>query len=217
MLTAVVTTASTGHLQVNFLEAETCERTDLSAEEIEAAGGKEAFTVGSENCPELNPIAPEVKEMVWGFGAFVVLAAAMILWLFPKVRDGMSARYDMIQSDKESADTLTAAARADVAEYEARLTSVRAEAQQKVDAARATLESERSEQISAANARVSEKRSASAAEVEEARQAAMGDVEAAVTDVVARATELATGKPADSAKVAGAVRSSMSTTSGASS
>ena len=208
MLTAVVTTASTGQLQV-VLQAETCERTDLE--------GNPEFPVGSEECPELNPIAPEAKEMIWGFGAFIVLLIALRLWLFPKVRQGMQARYDKVQSDKESADTLTAAARADVAEYEARLTSVRAEAQQKIDAARATLEAERSEQMGAANARISEQRAAATAEVEAARQAAMGDVEAAVTSVVTRATEIATGKAPSAAAVQSAVGSAMGASTGASS
>ncbi|MGA9277286.1 hypothetical protein [Ilumatobacter sp.] len=209
MLTAVVTTShSGGVVQVNLLEAETCERTDLNGEE---------YPVGSEECPELNPIAPEVKEMVWGFGAFAVLFVVLYFWLFPKVRDGMRLRYDTIQSDKESADTLTAAARADVAEYEARLTSVRAEAQQKVDAARATLETERGEQIGAANARINEKRAAATAEVEAARQAAMGDVGAAVTDVVSRATEIATGKVPNPSTVQAAVDSAMGATTGATS
>ncbi len=209
MLTAVVTTASTGQLQVSILEAETCERTDLE--------GNPEFPLGSEECPELNPIAPEVKEMVWGFGTFLVLLIAMRIWLFPKVRQGMQARYDKVQGDKESAETLTAAARADVAEYEARLTSVRAEAQQKVDAARATLEAERAEQIGAANARIAEKRAAAAAEVDAARQAAMGDVESAVTDVVTRATQIATGKAPDPATIRSAVNASMGASTGASS
>jgi len=197
-------------VQVNLLEAETCERTDLSEAEIQAQGGEEAFTVGSDLCPEL-------KEMAWGFGSFMVLLVVMYVWLFPKVRKGMQARYDSIQNDNESAETLTAAARADVAEYEARLTSVRAEAQQKVDAARATLESERSEQIAAANRRIAEKRAAVNAEVEAARQAAMADVESAVTDVVTRATEIATGKVPDPSTVRAAVVSAMGTTTGASS
>lgn len=204
MLTAVVTSSHAGGaMQFGLLEADVCERIDLD--------GNPEFPVGSEECPELNPIAPEPKEMVWGFGAFVVLALCLRFWLFPKVRDGMTARYEHIQADKESADTLTAAARADVAEYEARLASVRAEAQQKVDAARATLESERSAQLAEVNGRIAEKRAAAAAEVDAARQAAMGDVETAVSDVVARATELATGKPADQATVSNAVRSSMNT------
>ena len=186
MLTAVVTTSHSGLPQVTLLGADTCKRTDLE--------GEPEFEIGSEECPELNPIAPEAKEMIWGFGAFVVLAVCLRYWLFPKVREGMTARYDRIQGDRESAETLTAAARADVAEYEARLASVRSEAQAKVDAARATLESERAEQLAAVNARIAEKRAAAAADVEAARQAAMGDVESAVVDVVGRATEIATGR-----------------------
>lgn len=201
MLTAVVTTSHSGLPQVTLLGAETCKRTDLE--------GDPEFEAGSEECPELNPIAPEAKEVLWGFGAFVVLAVCLRYWLFPKVREGMQARYDRIQSDKESADTLTASARADVAEYEARLASVRAEAQGKVDAARATLEAERSEQLAAVNARIAEKRAAAAAEVEAARQAAMGDVESAVTDVVGRATEIATGRAPSADTVRNAVSNVM--------
>ncbi|WP_420451060.1 hypothetical protein [Ilumatobacter sp.] len=204
MLTAVVTTShSSGLVQVSLLEAEggQCERTDLD--------GNPEFAFTSEDCPELNPIAPEPKEMIWGFGAFVVLAVCLRYWLFPKVREGMTARYEHIRSDRESADTLTAAARADVAEYEARLTSVRAEAQQKVDAARETLESERGERLAEVNERTAAKRAAAQDEVEQARQAAMGDVESAVTEVVRRATELATGRRPDDSAVRSAVQRSM--------
>ena len=186
---------------MNLLAADTCERTDLE--------GNPEFEIGSEDCPELNPIAPEAKEIIWGFGAFVVLAICLRYWLFPKVREGMQARYDKIQGDKESAETLTAAARADVAEYEARLASVRAEAQSKIDAARATLESERSEQLAEVNARIAQKRSEAAAEVDAARQAAMADVESAVADVVGRATEIATGKQASGDVVRTAVADAM--------
>ncbi len=203
MLTAVVTTSHSGAMQVSLLGADTCERTDLD--------GNPEFPVGSSECPELNPIAPEGKEVIWGFGAFVVLAVCLRYWLFPKVREGMQARYDKIQGDKESAETLTAAARADVAEYEARLASVRAEAQSKIDAARATLESERSEQLTEVNARIAEKRAAAVAEVESARQAAMADVESAVADVVGRATEIATGKEASGDVVRSAVTNAMGT------
>ncbi|MEM8745492.1 MAG: ATP synthase F0 subunit B [Actinomycetota bacterium] len=163
---------------------------------------------------DLNPIALELKEFAWGMGAFAVLALAIRYWLFPKIRDGMQARADLIQGDKESAETMTAAARADVAEYEARLASVRAEAQGKIDAARETLESERTEKISAVNERIAQQRAEAAAAVEEARQAAMDDVESAVVDVVGRAAEIALGQPASADAVRSAVRSSMGATAG---
>jgi F-type H+-transporting ATPase subunit b len=194
VLTAVVTANASGAVEVSFAED-----AFVAAEE------------GEKEVPDndLNPIAFEWKEGVWGFGAFLVLLIALRLWLFPIVRNGMQSRYDMVHDDLDSAEALTASARADVAEYEARLASVRAEAQQKIDAARATLETERSEKLAAANAAIAERRAAAAAGVDAARQEAMGDVESAVADVVSRATEIATGKPADPSSVTNAVRSAM--------
>jgi F-type H+-transporting ATPase subunit b len=205
VLTAVVTTSHTGSfVQVNLIEADTCERTDLE-------GNPEFPTsdTSSTGCPELIPIAPEAKEIIWGFGSFVVLAIVLRYFLFPKVRAGMTARYDSIQGDFEKADTLTASARAEVAEYDAQVASVRADAQGRVDAARATLEGERNEQLTAANARIAEKRAAAAAEVEAARQAASGQVAAAVADVAARAGELAAGKAPSADVVSAAVNEAM--------
>ncbi len=71
--------------------------------------------------------------------------------------------------------------------------------------------------VTAANARIAQKRAAAAAEIDAARQAAMGDVESAVSDVVARATEIATGKPANSSTVNSAVQSAMGASTGATS
>ena len=79
-----------------------------------------------------------------------------------------------------------------------------------IDAARATLESERQAQISAANARIAAKRDASLAEADAARAAARGQIEAAVVDVVSTAVEAATGKRPDGAVVSRAVADAMS-------
>jgi len=179
VLTAVVT-SSGATIEVSLLDA-----TFVTAEEGSEAEGPES---------DLNPIFPEVKEVVWGFGAFVVLALAMRLFLYRRVRDGMTARYDRIEGDLETAEASTTSARADVTDYEAQLASVRAEAQTRVEAARATLEVERNEQIAAANGRIADKRAAAAAEVDAAKQAARGQVESAVVDVSTRLTELAAGR-----------------------
>jgi F-type H+-transporting ATPase subunit b len=195
VLTAVVTFSGPTTFDVALTGA-----TFVTAEE-----GSEAE--GPEN--DLNPIAPELKEVVWGFGAFVVLALAMRLYLFRKVRDVMSSRYDHIEADLDTAQALTASARADVAEYDAQVASVRAEAQQRVEAARATLEAERAEKLAVVNARIAEKRAAAAADVEAARQAARGQVETAVSDVASRLGELATGRRAPDDVVRSAVTQAM--------
>jgi F-type H+-transporting ATPase subunit b len=194
VLTAVVTSSGSA-IEVTLLGAPF-----VTAEEGEEAAGPES---------DLNPIAPELKEVVWGFGAFVVLALALRLFLFRKVRDGMTSRYDRIESDFEQADALTASARADVADYDAQVAAVRADAQKRVEAARATLEAERSEKLAAANARIADKRGAAAAEVDAAKQAARGQVESAVADVSARLGELATGRRPSDDVVSGAVAQAM--------
>lgn len=196
MLTAVVTFSGPTTFEVALQGAPF-----VTAEEGEEAEGPEN---------DLNPIAPELKEVVWGFGAFVVLALAMRLFLFRKVRDGMTSRYDRIEGDLESAEASMASARSDVADYEAQLAAVRADAQTRVEAARATLEAERTEKIAEANARIADKRGAAAAEVDAAKQAARGQVETAVVDVSTRLSELATGRRPNDATVQRAVGDAMS-------
>jgi len=190
--------------QVNLVQANSCERTDLD-------GNPEFPTsdTSSTACPELIPILPEAKEVIWGFGSFVVLAVVLRYVLFPKVRAGMTARYDSIRGDFEKAETLTASARAEVAEYDAQVASVRADAQGRVEAARATLEAERNEKLTAVNARIAEKRAAATAEVEAARAAASSHVAEAVATVASRAGELATGKAPSPSVVSSAVNSVM--------
>jgi F-type H+-transporting ATPase subunit b len=194
VLTAVVTSSG------ETIEVTLMGDSFVSAEEGEEAEGPES---------DLNPIAPELKEVVWGFGAFVVLALVLRLFLFRKVRDGMTARYDRIEGDIETAEAMTSSARADVAEYDAQVASVRAEAQKRVEAARATLEAERAERLAEVNARIAAKRAEAAAEVDAAKQAARGQVESAVSDVSARLGELATGRRPNDDVVRSAVAQAM--------
>jgi F-type H+-transporting ATPase subunit b len=157
-----------------------------------------------------NPIAPEPKEIIWGFGSFVVFALLMRFWLYPRLRKGMDARYALIRGGHEQAEYITDAARDDASAYETQLATIKAEAQARIEAARSTLEGERAEKMTAVNARIAEKRAAAATEVEQARQAAQADVENAVRAVAARAGELATGRSPDPDVVNAAVADVMS-------
>ena len=179
MLTAVATVTADAAVSVVFVTAD--------------EGGTEA---GENQAAEtdLNPIAPEVKEMLWGFGSFAVLAILMRYWLYPRLRKGMDARYEVIKGGHEQAEQVTDAARADVAQYDAQLATIKAEAQQRIEAARAVLDGERSERLAEVSTRIGEKRAAAATAVEQARTAAQADVEAAVRSVASRAGELATGR-----------------------
>ena len=196
MLTAVVT-GSGATLEVSFLGDGQLVEALVSAEEKEVP----------EN--DLNPLAVEMKELAWGFGSFAVMALILRYALYPKLKKGMDARAASVRHDNEAAESTTAAARADVADYEAQVASLRAEAQQRVEAARATLEAERAERLAAANAEIADRRGAAMAEVEAARAAAQGDVEAAVVDVVSTFATLAIGRPVDPSVVQNAVSDTM--------
>ncbi len=156
-----------------------------------------------------SPIAPDKSELAWGLGAFLVLFILMRLFLFPKVKQGMDARYGKIRSDHENAEATRASASQAVTEYQAALAGVRTEAAERVEAARVQLESERSALISEANARIAEKRSAAAVKAEIDKAAARGSLETAVADVAARVAELSVGKAPDSASVRDAVHAVM--------
>ena len=191
MFTVTVTTTSAGHAVVVNLPRTT----------------GEASTTAEDKGP--SPIAPEVKELAWGAGAFFLLLILMRLVLFPRLKAGMDARYGKIRGDHQTADETRAAARTEVAEYEAELATVKAEARQRIDVARQTLEGERTTALAAANERISARRAEAIAATEAARAAAAQHIEEAVADVSSRAAELATGRRPDPAAVSGIVSSLM--------
>jgi len=177
---------------------------------ISASGRFSAETGATEtSATPPNPIAPESKELIWGGGSFLVFLVIMRLFLFPKLKKGMDARYDGIQSDLESADATRFAAQEDVAKYQAALDEVRVEAAGRVDKARQTLDQERNTKIAEANARIATKRAAAEAELNAARLAVRNQVAAAVASVTEHTTQLAVGKSPDASVVRNAVQQVM--------
>lgn len=220
MLTAVVTRGLA--IEVKFVAAE--EGDDHGGELMSFEESKDfcEFPYETEEEYEANasaahpcldgpsPLAVEVKELAWGAGAFIVLAVLMRFWLFPAVKKGMDARYSSIREGHEQADNARAAARAEVSEYESALATVKAEANERIDAARHTLEGERTARLAEVNAAIATKRDAAAADADAARRAVEADVAAAAADVTSRTIELATGRAPDPAAVRAAVDRSMS-------
>lgn len=171
-------------------------------------------TVGSESSTEAsttgpNPIAPEGKELVWGAGSFLVFLILMRLYLFPKLKKGMNARYDGIREDHEYADATRIAARADVSKYETELVAIRAEAATRIDAARQTLDAERNIKIAEVNARIAQQRASAESEANAARLAVRDQLAAAVATVAQRTTQIAVGKNPEASVVASAVAKAM--------
>jgi F-type H+-transporting ATPase subunit b len=88
---------------------------------------------------------------------------------------------------------------------------VKAEAAARIDAARATLEAERSAQITEVNGRIAARREAAVAASASAHQAARGEIGTAVAGVASRTVELATGSSPDPVAVSRVVDEVMST------
>jgi F-type H+-transporting ATPase subunit b len=175
----------------------------------ERVGSAASTTESAASAP--NPIAPEPKELFWGAGSFLVFLVLMRLYMFPKIKKGMEARYNGIREDFEKADATRLAAKTDVAAYETALVGVRAEAAARVDKARQTLDQERTALVAEATARITAKRQAADAEISAARVAVRDQVAAAVASVTERTTQLAVGKKPDASVVAQAVQQAMQT------
>lgn len=193
MLTVFVNIDSLSQVRVSF--------DAVSAE----TGSEEGVPVG----PGPNPISPEMKELVWGAGSFIVFLILMRLFLVPKVRKGMASRYESIQADHEYASATRAGAQADVARYESAIAEIRSEAAQRLDVARLTLDKERSEKIAQINTQIAERRSVAEAEVAAARAAAQGQIVSAVDAVTSRATQIAVGVSPDAAIISRSVLQAM--------
>lgn len=156
-----------------------------------------------------NPISPEMKELQWGAGSFIVLFILMRLVLFPRLKKGMDARYAGIRSDHEDADAAKSGARADVLAYETALNDVRAQAATRIDAARQTLDNERQSQLTQVNSRIAARRAEADDRASALKAASRGQISDAVAAIATRAGEIAAGRTPDAAVVKQAVVSAM--------
>lgn len=157
-----------------------------------------------------NPISPEGKELVWGAGSFLVFLVLMRLFLFPKLKKGMNARYNGIQSDLEYADATRINARTEVSQYESAMTEIRSQAAIRIDKARQALDAERTAAIAEVNARIARQRATAESEATAARLAIRDQIAAAVATVAERTTQIAVGKSPDASVVQRAVSEAMS-------
>ncbi|MEO8163074.1 MAG: ATP synthase F0 subunit B [Ilumatobacteraceae bacterium] len=156
-----------------------------------------------------NPISPEGKELVWGAGSFLVFLVLMRLFLFPKLKKGMDARYNGIQSDLEYADATRISARTEVSQYESAMADIRSQAAIRIDQARQVLDSERTAAIAEVNSRIARQRATAESEASAARLAIQDQIASAVATVAERTTQIAVGKSPDASVVRRAVSQAM--------
>lgn len=209
MPTAIVTQLN-GHVVQVHLVSETSDTTIAPAASEETAAplaGAVAETAVAKTAP--NPIAATPSELAWAAGSFLVLFVVMRYFLFPRLKKATDARYESIRSNVDGAEQVKADARSAVAEYDAAVAGVHAEAATRIDAARQTLDNERTAQLVQVNARIASARADGEAATAQARAAAQTQVATAVATVVSRAAELATGRKPEASSVDATVKSVM--------
>jgi F-type H+-transporting ATPase subunit b len=189
-----------------FVNIDSVSQVRVSLDVVSAETGSEE---GAPVSAGPNPIAPEVKELVWGAGSFIVFLFFMRLFLVPKVRKGMASRYEAIQADHEYASATRDGAKADVTRYESAVAEIRNEAARRLETARQTLDKERTEKIAQVNAQIAARRTEAEAEVAAARASAQSQIVSAVTAVTTRATQIAVGVSPDNAVVSRSVQQAM--------
>ena len=213
MPTAIVTQLN-GHVVQVRLASETTDTTapaalESTATETEAVATEAGATETTAATTAPNPIAATPNELAWTAGSFLVLFVIMRYFLFPRLKKATDARYASIRANVEGADQVKSDARSAVAEYEAALAAVHAEAAGRIDAARQTLDNERTAQLAQVNARIAAARAEAEAATAQARAAAQSQIATAVATVVTRAAELATGRKPDASTVDATVKSVM--------
>lgn len=174
------------------------EGVDLHALEEGPEEDLEAFEDDLEDCLEApSPIIPELDEIIWGGGAFLVLFFFMARFGFPAVRKAMDARAEKIRADLDEADRAKAEAQRVQAEYEAELADAKSEAARIVDEARTQADQLKQELQARADADIAEQRARATAEIEAGRRQAIDDLRAEVSEIALGAAERVVGASLD--------------------
>lgn len=136
-----------------------------------------------------SPIMPELKEVVWGGGAFFVLLA--ILWKFglPAATRMMDERTARIQGDLDRADTAKTEAEGVLAEYQRQLADARSEATRVVDEARQQAEQVRRDLVARAEAEAAELRTRNAEQLVGERERVLSELRGQVGELAIELAE----------------------------
>jgi|JI10StandDraft_1071094.scaffolds.fasta_scaffold32205_4 F-type H+-transporting ATPase subunit b len=148
---------------------------------ILAEGGEEAKEV-------VNPVIPDIPELIWGGIAFFLLLILMNWVLLPPIKQAMRKRDEQLRGDEEAAERAVVDSEQVRRDYDATLAEARAEAARIIDEARQGADAQRADIIRAADDEVASLRQAALAELEAERAAALGSMR---TDVAAIAVAAA--------------------------
>lgn len=145
----------------------------------------------------LNPVIPNVYDMLWSLVFFLAFWAMLKFVLLPPIVAGRNERNAKALAAREATSGAEGDLAAIHAAHDEKLASARAEASRIVDEARAEVEADRQARVTAVEAEVAEKRAAATAEVNAARQAAMANARGDVDALAVNAAGAVLGKNLD--------------------
>ncbi len=161
---------------------------EIHDEALEAEFG--ALESEMESCLEApSPIIPELDEIIWGGGAFLILLFFMITKGMPAVQGAMSARSEKIASDLDAAEQAKSDATKIKADHAAELAGAKAEAAALIDEARGQADQLKTDLQTRAEADIAEMRTRAQADIEASRTQAISDLRSEVSQIAVGAAE----------------------------
>ncbi len=145
----------------------------------------------------VNPVIPNVYDMVWAFVFFAALWALMKFVLMPPIVSGRDARREKAQAAREAVSGSDDKLAAVQAAHDQKLAAAKAEAAQIIEGARAEVEADRRSKLDAVEAELAQQRAAATEQVLNARNAAMAGARGDVDALAVNAASSVLGKSLD--------------------
>lgn len=132
-----------------------------------------------------DPMSLNWKEMAFSAGLFVVFAAILGLFVWPRILKGLQAREAKITGDLQAAETAAKEAQAKLAELNQQLADAQKQAQKVVDEARQAAGSVAAKVKADAEKEVADLKNQALREIKAAKEQAVAEVGAQVADLSA--------------------------------
>ena len=127
-----------------------------------------------------NPILPEMKEVIWFTGAFLILFVLMKKFAIPPVQKMMNERSEKIRDNLEEAEQVRNEAQDILKQYKRQLADAREESNRIIEEARETAENLRRDMLQRAEDQVAELRERSREEIRAAQERATSELQSRV-------------------------------------
>ncbi|HUA11151.1 MAG TPA: F0F1 ATP synthase subunit B [Solirubrobacteraceae bacterium] len=139
-------------------------------------------------------ITPNVGLTIWTLVVFGLSMIILVKWVFPRIRDALDERRQVISESLDSADRTRKEADDVLAEYRERLKEARAQADEIVQRARQSAEGHESEARERGKEMIAEAARRAEREIDEATRRALDGIRREVADLTILATEKVTRK-----------------------